>query len=181
LFYCHFPDQLLATDRRSLAKQLYRKPLDMLEEYTTGQAHRILVNSKFTAGVFAKTFTSLHAKPDVLYPSINFTAFDASVPADPALVDWIPPRYVFTRRGVPPFGPGTFIKRARLWSEAKTLSVMCCMRGRAKTVLLSINRYERKKNVGLAIEALACLKAMLAAEEWSSLQLVIAGVQLCPC
>ncbi|KAG5455989.1 MAG: hypothetical protein BJ554DRAFT_4392 [Olpidium bornovanus] len=34
-FYCHFPDKLL-TRRDSLLKRIYRWPLDMLEEYTTG-------------------------------------------------------------------------------------------------------------------------------------------------
>jgi alpha-1,3/alpha-1,6-mannosyltransferase/myotubularin-related protein 1/2 len=36
LFYCHFPDKLLCTDRRALLKRLYRWPLDLLEELTTG-------------------------------------------------------------------------------------------------------------------------------------------------
>ena len=35
LFYCHFPDQLL-TKRQSIAKKLYRAPLDWLEEKSTG-------------------------------------------------------------------------------------------------------------------------------------------------
>ncbi len=47
LFYCHFPDMLL-TQRRSFLKSLYRAPIDWLEEKTTGMAHTILVNSKFT-------------------------------------------------------------------------------------------------------------------------------------
>lgn len=47
IFYCHFPDMLL-TKRESFAKKMYRKPLDWLEECTTGMANCILVNSKFT-------------------------------------------------------------------------------------------------------------------------------------
>ena len=42
-------------------------------------ADLILVNSKFTASVFAKTFKSLHAKgiePNVLYPAVNVDQFD---------------------------------------------------------------------------------------------------------
>lgn len=35
MFYCHFPD-LLLTKRKSFLKALYRKPLDWLEEKTTG-------------------------------------------------------------------------------------------------------------------------------------------------
>lgn len=49
LFYCHFPDLLLA-QKRSGIHGLYRAPLDAAEELTTGQAHKILVNSKYTQG-----------------------------------------------------------------------------------------------------------------------------------
>jgi len=44
-----------------------------------------------------------------------------------------------------------------------------------KNIFLSINRYERKKNLDLAIEALNELKEMCTGEEWKSVQLVIAG------
>lgn len=47
IFYCHFPDQLLAK-RTSWLKKFYRAPVDWLEEYTTGMADCILVNSRFT-------------------------------------------------------------------------------------------------------------------------------------
>jgi len=51
LFYCHFPDMLL-TQRRSFLKRLYRAPIDRLEELTTGMAHVVLVNSKFTGKMY---------------------------------------------------------------------------------------------------------------------------------
>jgi alpha-1,3/alpha-1,6-mannosyltransferase len=35
LFYCHFPDMLLA-QRSSLLRRLYRAPIDTLEQQTTG-------------------------------------------------------------------------------------------------------------------------------------------------
>lgn len=47
VFYCHFPDKLL-TQRKSAAKRAYRVVLDRFEEWTTGLADVILVNSKFT-------------------------------------------------------------------------------------------------------------------------------------
>lgn len=78
IFYCHFPDQLL-TDRKSTLKQLYRAPLDWLEEVTTGMADLVLVNSNFTAGIFKQTFTNLTNKeiqPEVLYPSLDTSLFD---------------------------------------------------------------------------------------------------------
>ena len=55
LFYCHFPDMLLAT-RKSFLRRLYRAPVNAFEEISTGLAHKVVVNSKFTADVFAKTF-----------------------------------------------------------------------------------------------------------------------------
>ncbi len=43
-------------------------------------------------------------------------------------------------------------------------------------MFLSINRYERKKNIGLAIAAFAGLRATLDAKTFAQCQLVIAGV-----
>jgi len=114
IFYCHFPDQLL-TERKSVLKRVYRYPIDWFEELTTGLADVVVVNSKFTAEVFRKTFKSL-SKTDiqVIYPSINFSAFDRKLEGD--------------------------------LNDLKLKDIA--------TVFLSINRYERKKNIGLAIEAL---------------------------
>lgn len=119
LFYCHFPDMLL-TERKSFLKKVYRWPIDKLEEKTTGMAHKVLVNSKFTSGTFHSTFRSLsHVQPDVLYPSLNFSAFDDESDTEESteLADLFPN------------------------------SVSC--------LFLSINRFERKKNLPLAIEAFA--------------------------
>ncbi|NWR28573.1 ALG2 mannosyltransferase, partial [Tachuris rubrigastra] len=135
LFYCHFPDQLL-TKRESFLKRLYRWPLDWLEEYTTGMADCIVVNSKFTASVFKDTFKSLsHINPDVLYPSLNISSFETIVPAD--IADLIPKKKKF--------------------------------------LFLSINRYERKKNLTLALEALHELRGRLDSHDWNEVHLVMAG------
>ncbi|XP_076869279.1 alpha-1,3/1,6-mannosyltransferase ALG2 [Brachyhypopomus gauderio] len=134
LFYCHFPDQLL-TQRRSLLKRLYRAPIDRLEELTTGMADRVVVNSKFTAGVFRQTFPRLAAVHlDILYPSLNTAAFDGEAEDLGGLV---------------PEGRGL--------------------------LFLSINRYERKKNLPLALRALAALKARVSAARWGHVHLVLAG------
>lgn len=109
-FYCHFPDLLLA-QHTTLLRRIYRKPIDFIEELTTGWSHvllpfsygiwniiliiyflllsfgnwdagmadMILVNSRFTASTFAKTFKHLHARgirPAVLYPAVNVDQFD---------------------------------------------------------------------------------------------------------
>ncbi|XP_060937516.1 alpha-1,3/1,6-mannosyltransferase ALG2 [Limanda limanda] len=137
LFYCHFPD-LLLTPRRSFLKKLYRAPIDWLEERTTGMADMILVNSKFTAGIFRETFRSLsNVQPDILYPSLNTRTFD--LPSDEV-------------QGL-----------EGLFPAATT-----CL-------FLSLNRYERKKNLGLALEALAFLWSSLAPSQRATVHLVVAG------
>ena len=45
LFYCHFPDLLLATKASSPLRRLYRAPVNFLEEFSTGLAHGVVVNS----------------------------------------------------------------------------------------------------------------------------------------
>ncbi|XP_004711130.1 alpha-1,3/1,6-mannosyltransferase ALG2 isoform X1 [Echinops telfairi] len=135
LFYCHFPD-LLLTKRDSFLKWLYRAPIDWIEEYTTGMADCIVVNSRFTASVFKDTFKTLsQIEPDVLYPSLNVTRFDSAVPEE--LDDLVPKERPF--------------------------------------LFLSINRYERKKNLPLALQALVELRGQLASQDWDRVHLIIAG------
>eukprot|EP00033_Pygsuia_biforma_P003801 GCRY01004166.1.p1 GENE.GCRY01004166.1~~GCRY01004166.1.p1 ORF type:complete len:408 (+),score=88.46 GCRY01004166.1:108-1331(+) len=136
LFYCHFPDKLL-TERKCLLKKLYRWPLDLLEELTTGCAHEVLVNSKFTAGVFKKHFSLLKFVPKVLYPAINLEAWDF----DHVSPDSLPPE----------------------------------LQGRP--LIVSLNRYERKKNIGLALLAFEQVlrDPAIPAKVRESLVLVIAG------
>ncbi|XP_076996328.1 alpha-1,3/1,6-mannosyltransferase ALG2 [Tamandua tetradactyla] len=135
LFYCHFPD-LLLTRRDSVLKRLYRAPIDWVEEYTTGMADCIVVNSQFTAGVFKDTFKSLsYVNPNVLYPSLNVASFDSAVPEK--LDDLVPKEKEF--------------------------------------VFLSINRYERKKNLPLALEALVELRGRLTSQDWDRVHLIVAG------
>ncbi|EME26629.1 alpha-1,3/alpha-1,6-mannosyltransferase [Galdieria sulphuraria] len=73
LFYCHFPDLLLAKrENRSCLYHSYRRWMDKMEEYTLSLAQRIVVNSHFTAQVFQDTFPELAKKSAiaVLYPCI---------------------------------------------------------------------------------------------------------------
>ncbi|KAF2428981.1 alpha-1,3-mannosyltransferas-like protein ALG2 [Tothia fuscella] len=131
LFYCHFPDKLLAK-KGGLLKSLYRGPFDFIESWSTGCSDGIVVNSKFTRGVFEHTFPSLkHREPRVIYPCVD------TAPAATA--------------GDVPDG------NEKLWKD--------------KQVVLSINRFERKKDVGLAIKAFAGLSA----EVRKNARLVIAG------
>ncbi|KAJ1447111.1 hypothetical protein M885DRAFT_544011 [Pelagophyceae sp. CCMP2097] len=120
VFYCHFPDKLLAS-HSSWLRRIYRMPFDLLEEMTTAFADVVVVNSRFTRSVFARAFPILRQikqAPAVLYPAVSA----------PVLKD----------------------------------------RGEAGVFALSLNRYERKKDVGLAIRSLALL-------EDKSVRLVVAG------
>eukprot|EP00435_Cladocopium_sp_Y103_P046722 s864_g13.t1 len=133
IFYCHYPDYLLTT-KSSVLKQLYRFPLDLMEELTTGMADQIYVNSSFTARVFAEAFPLLDCLgiiPSVLYPPLNLQDQDSNA------------------------------------SKAGDLSFL----KPGEQLLLSINRFERKKNVGLAIRTLAELPSELFAKT----KLVLAG------
>lgn len=124
LFYCHFPDLLLSAPTSVLHKA-YRAPLDAMEEWSTGLADRILVNSEYTQSIFKKTFRSLDARgivPEVLYPAV-------SIPSKDALT-----------------------KASESWPSCLPKEAVDMLRSR--TTFLSVNRYERKKNIGLAIRAL---------------------------
>lgn len=80
VFYCHFPDLLLSPNRinpdapqsfTSSVIGIYRRPIDLLEEASTGEADKILVNSEYTAQVFVDTFGQMRRMPRVVYPGID--------------------------------------------------------------------------------------------------------------
>ena len=53
IFYCHYPDAYLCTDRRNLVKRIYRIFFDLIERLTIGAADVVLVNSLYTRINFA--------------------------------------------------------------------------------------------------------------------------------
>jgi alpha-1,3/alpha-1,6-mannosyltransferase len=131
LFFCHFPDKLLAK-KGGLVKRLYRIPFDWWERWSTGCSDGIVVNSRFTKGIFGEAFPLLKNRdPKVVYPCVDtsLSRGDSKVEIE---------------------GP--------LWNGDR--------------ILLSINRFERKKDVGLAIRAYA--KIPQGARKAS--RLVIAGM-----
>lgn len=109
VFYCHFPDKLLASRTGSLVRTLYRIPFDYWEEKSTSLADRIVVNSYFTSKIFHQEFSSINDDPFVLYPPVSDDLFN--------------------------------LKRVRHSSDIVTF--------------LSINRFEIKKNIPLAVNAFA--------------------------
>ncbi|KAL4254395.1 Alpha-1,3/1,6-mannosyltransferase ALG2 [Abortiporus biennis] len=147
VFYCHFPDKLLADGAYeegkvrksgSLLKRVYRWPMDKLEEITTRQADVILANSHFTSRIFKTHFRSINVDPEVVYPGINLSSYEPkeAETSDPDV--------------------------AQVVSERPTF--------------LSLNRFEKKKNALLAIDAFALLREeKLSPEDAKSFRLVIAG------
>jgi alpha-1,3/alpha-1,6-mannosyltransferase len=129
LFYCHFPDKLLAK-KEGLLKSFYRIPFDWLESWSTGCSDGIVVNSKFTRGIFGEAFPLLKSRePRVVYPCVDSGA----------------------TRSTDKETSGAY------WKGEK--------------VLLSINRFERKKDIGLAIRAFAKLPD----KDRQNSRLIIAG------
>jgi len=127
LFYCHFPDLLLATPKSTL-HALYRLPIDWIEQTTTGMADLIAVNSAFTQRIFEDTFYRLARrgiKPQILYPAVHPPTDADLQAAQKTCRKALPDKSVAMISGGPTF--------------------------------LSINRFERKKNIALAIDALALL------------------------
>lgn len=133
LFYCHFPDLLLAQGRQSALKRLYRVPFDWIEEWSMGFAQAVAVNSEFTKGVVARTWPRLKEKVDtkVVYPCVDTTVKQDGASAEGDA-----------------FGNGDY------------------------KIILSINRFERKKDIGLAVKAFAAISE----EQRKGLRLVLAGM-----
>ncbi|KAG5519404.1 hypothetical protein PMAC_002031 [Pneumocystis sp. 'macacae'] len=129
LFYCHFPDKLLAR-RDSFLRKVYRFPFDWIEERTLLAADRIFVNSRFTASIVREAFPNIKDLT-ILYPSINT-------------------------------------------NQEVVFNELLLVRQSYLHLILSINRFERKKNIGLAIRSYYSLKGI---SSTSKCCLVIAGMQ----
>nr|CAD2186054.1 unnamed protein product [Meloidogyne enterolobii] len=151
LFYCHYPDKLLAIKRDTFLKRLYRLFIDNIETWTMGWADQILVNSNFTNGVVQETFPALTNRPlTVLYPSINCEFFDNALKK-------------FKEDGIDEIEKTLSVDLVDLLKQKETIS------------FLSVNRFERKKNIELAIQSFAFLLSKISSENSKKCILVIAG------
>ncbi|KAL6357365.1 hypothetical protein LRP88_07524 [Fusarium phalaenopsidis] len=132
LFYCHFPDLLLARGRESFIKRLYRRPFDWIEEWSMGYSSAVAVNSGFTKGVVERTWPNLkkHVETVVVYPCVDVEAKEKEDAGEDGGV-------VF----------------------------------KGEKIILSINRFERKKDIGLAIKAFAAIPEA----ERKGCRLILAG------
>ncbi|CBQ73036.1 related to alpha-1,3-mannosyltransferase alg2 [Sporisorium reilianum SRZ2] len=171
VYYCHFPDKDISNSIAmqkahargesgpSVFRKLYRLPFDLFEEGTTDYADKILVNSEFTSAQFVKSFFRLRRQPRVCYPGVDYQQFEA---------DKVELAVKKLEREAQEGGDPICASIARLCKDE------------SKTTLLSINRFEAKKNVALALEAFAIAQKELAATSSSAddvgpLRLVLVG------
>lgn len=132
-FYCHFPDLLLARGRARVWKRLYRVPFDFVEQWSMTFADAIAVNSAFTKSIVSQTWPVLAQKKDlqVVYPCIDTTVAATT----------------------------TTRKEGRQGGKDKEAEEVEPLPWKKTGLVLSINRFERKKDVALALRAFARLPA----------------------
>lgn len=151
LFYCHFPDMLLTT-RKSFLKTLYRKPIDKLEEYTTGMAHKVLVNSHFTGKILtAVIYTFIKIILYCIFNPITINTFTISAGIFKETfksLGYVQPAVLYP---IPDFDA---LNKAVDKEFVEKLP-------QKPFLFLSINRYERKKNISLAVMAFGKLMKLL--------------------
>jgi alpha-1,3/alpha-1,6-mannosyltransferase len=147
-FYCHFPDKLLCVERTSAFKRFYRLVIDSLEELTMYFAHSIVVNSKFTSNIFKENFSFISKRrelPGVIYPCIELSDYDKT----------------------------NFSKEDLL--RVKGLEGLNRDKLNETKVIVSLNRYERKKNLELAVDSFISYMEKLSSKERDNNILIIAG------
>lgn len=126
-FYCHFPDKLFGVHRETIWRKLYRGLLDILEEITMFFANDVAVNSHFTQQKYMESFHFLTkfnpSPPKVIYPCIEPSHYEKSN---------------FTKKDL-------YNIRGLESLKSKNISKL--------KIMSSLNRYEFKKNIKLALEA----------------------------
>jgi len=156
IYYCHFPDKLLTRDTvngmssttattqqggglKAVLKRGYRAVMDGLEEWSMMYADGICVNSKFTQGEVLQAFPKLATHVNVnLTNSSNDDDHESNTAAGlrvlyPAidLSNFIPPD-----------------------DDQKTTAVL----HERNAPIVSLNRFERKKNIEVLLHAYAILQ-----------------------
>lgn len=99
IYYCHHPD-LLASERQNILKKIYRLPIDTLEECGTRLSDIVLVNSKYTASIFYRTFRTTKQSVEILYPTISCSYLETIENATPKLVSQLLPKVTCKKNNV---------------------------------------------------------------------------------
>lgn len=142
LFYAHFPDKLLCSKRDTTAKTMYRFVIDSCEDWGMSlNSVTIVSNSNFSAKILKKSFPWLKDQTlKILYPSVNCVEVDRSVRMAEAL-------FQRNQCDMPPLLQIFFRK-----SQPRPNLIVC------------LSRYERKKELGLAIDSFALYRQKLRQE-----------------
>ncbi|EPE07634.1 glycosyltransferase family 4 protein [Ophiostoma piceae UAMH 11346] len=156
-FYCHFPDLLLAKGRQKWWKRVYRVPFDALEQWSMGFADAVAVNSRFTKSVVTATWPRLAAKVSVR--TTGESGSGSGGDDDDKGLRVVYPCIDLTQEDSASveMKEGSADEPVDLW--------------KGLPFVLSINRFERKKDIGLAIRAFAGLPA----SQKQATRLVVAG------
>ena len=163
LFYCHFPDKLLLRNNNGTGggflKRWYRRLLDAIEEYTMDFSDTLVVNSRFTLGVVEEHFPVLSQSRRRGQEQQQQTETQQQNQQR---------RRRRRRRPIEVLYPALDTSNmVRANNEDKT----------NRSPIVSLNRFERKKNTGLLIEAYAHAKEQIGNDdpEGRLPPLVIAG------
>ena len=160
LFYCHFPDKLLTrdtvngeadtnedTNNSSIVqilkhlKQIYRWIMDTIEEWSMSYSDLIVVNSKFTRMEVEKTFPSLFLPRNT--NNHNATNSDASNIS----------MYGERVKVLYPSIESSLSKQRKISGGNSDQNITNAQNKESLGPIVSLNRFERKKNVALLLHA----------------------------
>lgn len=148
-FYCHFPDRLLCR-KGGMLKKIYRMPIDKLEECALFFADTIYFNSEFTLSKFKHEF--------------------------PALVEAFPPDSLRVLYPGVALLHGSWEKRDGCSSVSDSGAVPSGLAKfsflKSRDMLLSLNRFEAKKNIDRALYLSRFIKDELDTENFC---LIVSG------
>eukprot|EP00816_Leptocylindrus_hargravesii_P005444 CAMPEP_0196819532 /NCGR_PEP_ID=MMETSP1362-20130617/70987_1 /TAXON_ID=163516 /ORGANISM="Leptocylindrus danicus, Strain CCMP1856" /LENGTH=512 /DNA_ID=CAMNT_0042198063 /DNA_START=38 /DNA_END=1576 /DNA_ORIENTATION=+ len=172
LFYCHFPDKLLTRDTVNgeiasgttmqgpkrgggvvSLRKMYRWVLDQAEEYTMTFADLVLVNSHFTRMEVQRSFPYFYSK---ICNSACSSRGGKNVNDNDEQEDLLSVLY-------PAINLDKFVPPAKSGSNNMG-------------PIVSLNRFERKKNIELLLHAISHLKTKLVkAQTFQKISVIIAG------
>ena len=190
VFYCHFPDKLLADGefvngtvrrrRRSVLKRLYRMPMDLLEEKTTGVLCTLQCKARFS-----NRATQHKPMCSSLIRNLLRVSSILSSPSLAHLMSCILELISRHMSSLSAWQTAVFRVSSRASSVLNHIKIgmIHIEKVRERPTMLSLNRFEKKKNAALALKAFALLHSSVSAShKHEPLRLVLAGTpaSLCP-
>lgn len=185
VFYCHFPDKLLANasftevlaSKRglSLIRRLYRLPMDWLEEATTS-AYCLVSSQSIDNNMNARSSSWRDSRQLPVYCGSHEGKFLILARSTQSGLSWI------ERRGV-----WCVCELVRCWCYTSLfvghsifiLDSYLTILISDRPTFLSLNRFEKKKNATLAVQSFALLRTKLPFAQ--DMRLVIAGKSSIKC